>query len=62
MQLKLFFSQVTFAKPKSSRNSSIGESLYGLALHLIDRISDIIDDLEIDTVLGILFFLAERKC
>jgi tRNA (cytidine32/guanosine34-2'-O)-methyltransferase len=23
MQLKLFFSQVTFAKPKSSRNSSI---------------------------------------
>jgi len=26
-QLKLFFSQVTFAKPKSSRNSSIGKSL-----------------------------------
>lgn len=26
MQLKLFFSQVTFAKPKSSRNSSIGNS------------------------------------
>jgi 23S rRNA U2552 (ribose-2'-O)-methylase RlmE/FtsJ len=26
MQLKLFFSQVTFAKPKSSRNSSIGKS------------------------------------
>ena len=25
MQLKLFFSQVTFAKPKSSRNSSIGK-------------------------------------
>jgi hypothetical protein len=44
LQLKLFFSQVTFAKPKSSRNSSIGESLYGLALHLTDRISDIIDD------------------
>lgn len=30
MQLKLFFSQVTFAKPKSSRNSSIGKSLYPL--------------------------------
>lgn len=27
MQLKLFFSQVTFAKPKSSRNSSIGKSV-----------------------------------
>ena len=26
MQLKLFFSQVTFAKPKSSQNSSIGKS------------------------------------
>lgn len=25
MQLKLFFPSVTFAKPKSSRNSSIGK-------------------------------------
>lgn len=28
LQLKLFFSSVTFAKPKSSRNSSIGEPFY----------------------------------
>lgn len=27
VQLKLFFTEVTFAKPKSSRNSSIGEHL-----------------------------------
>lgn len=31
-QLKLFFTEVTFAKPKSSRNSSIGNSKFYLVL------------------------------
>lgn len=51
LQLKLFFTEVTFAKPKSSRNSSIGENAdffiveaetFSLILHycINDKLSD----------------------